>query len=315
MLGTHYGYLDGWRGLAIGFLLLGHFFPVPGINFGTFGVNLFFVLSGLLMSRLLFVQNTPIRIFYKRRISRIFPAHFAFLGSIVLVFLVLGTPVQWSEALNAALFINNYFPGELGHAVMPFGHIWSLSVEEHSYIALSLIAIVTRRRSWNPSWFIGAACVGSAISGIWYWTHYTGTDLFGAWMHSEVAGYGIFISALCMLHFEKRGIPRLHWLAYPALVFAGMALHWWSIPGPARTFVGVACLAIGVKLVARGAGADQERPFADATAEAGSLVVFHLRVAAALLPPYPPEWHSELAGLLGRCWLRRTFLLSDRASG
>lgn len=249
MLGTHYGYLDGWRGLAIGFLLLGHFFPVPGINFGTFGVNLFFVLSGLLMSRLLFVQNTPIRIFYKRRISRIFPAHFAFLGSIVLVFLVLGTPVQWSEALNAALFINNYFPGELGHAVMPFGHIWSLSVEEHSYIALSLIAIVTRRRSWNPSWFIGAACVGSAISGIWYWTHYTGTDLFGAWMHSEVAGYGIFISALCMLHFEKRGIPRLHWLAYPALVFAGMALHWWSIPGPARTFVGVACLAIGVNLL------------------------------------------------------------------
>ena len=65
----HFDYLDGWRGLAIIFLLIGHFYPVPGINFGHFGVNLFFVLSGLLMSRLLFVKSVPIPLFYKRRIS------------------------------------------------------------------------------------------------------------------------------------------------------------------------------------------------------------------------------------------------------
>ncbi|CAH0287860.1 hypothetical protein SRABI118_03981 [Massilia sp. Bi118] len=40
---THIPYLDGWRGLAIVFLLIGHFLPVPGLNFGAIGVSLFFV--------------------------------------------------------------------------------------------------------------------------------------------------------------------------------------------------------------------------------------------------------------------------------
>lgn len=76
---NHVGHLDGWRGLAIATLLVGHFFPVPGINFGTVGVNLFFVLSGLLMGRLLFEKQEPISRFYRRRIARIIPAHVAFL--------------------------------------------------------------------------------------------------------------------------------------------------------------------------------------------------------------------------------------------
>ena len=78
MRAVRYDYLDGWRGLAIGILLIGHFFPVPGINLGAVGVNLFFVLSGWLMARLLFVQQVSSASFYRRRISRIFPAHFFF---------------------------------------------------------------------------------------------------------------------------------------------------------------------------------------------------------------------------------------------
>ena len=70
-----FDYLDGWRGLAIVLLLADHFFPVPGINFGALGVNFFFVLSGWLMTHLLFVQLTPIDVFYRRRIARIVPAH------------------------------------------------------------------------------------------------------------------------------------------------------------------------------------------------------------------------------------------------
>jgi peptidoglycan/LPS O-acetylase OafA/YrhL len=201
------------------------------------------------MSRLLFVQETPIRVFYKRRVSRIFPTHVTFILLITIYHFTFGIPIQWPEAINAALFINNYFPGELGNAVMPFGHIWSLSVEEHSYIALSLIAVITRRKGWNPIWIIGIGCVISAVLGTWYWTEYSGKDLIGMWMHSEVAGYGIFISALFMLYFEKHRAPRLHWVVYPALVFAGMFMHWWSVPGPTRTFIGVGCLALAVNLL------------------------------------------------------------------
>ena len=53
-------YLDGWRGLAILLLLVGHFLPVPGVNLGAIGVRLFFALSGFLMVRLLITQRVPI---------------------------------------------------------------------------------------------------------------------------------------------------------------------------------------------------------------------------------------------------------------
>ena len=143
---THLSYLDGWRGLAIFSLLVGHFFPVPGINLGSFGVSLFFVLSGVLMARLLFIQQVPLPQFYKRRIARIFPAVLAFLAIVVGIRLALEQRVSWSEVGAAGIFINNYVVGVLGKEAMPFGHFWSLSVEEHSYIVLSLIAVTARRR-------------------------------------------------------------------------------------------------------------------------------------------------------------------------
>jgi len=59
----HIACLDGWRHAAIAAPLLGHFYPVPGLNSGTLGVDLFFVLSGLLMTRILFVQKQPLGIF------------------------------------------------------------------------------------------------------------------------------------------------------------------------------------------------------------------------------------------------------------
>lgn len=120
--------------MAITLLLVGHFFPVPGMNLGRLGVDFFFVLSGLLMSRLLFIKQVPLRLFYQRRIARIFPGYFLFLFIIIGFFFLTGKDINWAESLTAAFFINNYFPGDVGRNSMPFGHIWSLSVEEHTYV-------------------------------------------------------------------------------------------------------------------------------------------------------------------------------------
>jgi peptidoglycan/LPS O-acetylase OafA/YrhL len=250
MRGQHFDYLDGWRGLAIGFLLVGHFFPVAGINLGTFGVNLFFVLSGWLMTRLLFVQDTPINTFYKRRISRIFPAHFVFIGSVVGGYLVTQHDVAWPEVVAAALFVNNYFSGELGRAVMPFGHIWSLAVEEHSYILLSIIAVAARRKWVDPTLAIGFCCAVFALAGAWYWTQYSGAQLdFGKWIHTEVSAFGIFASAFFMLLFRKTGVPKLPAFLYVALALCALAMHWWSVANPLRTILGVGTLALLVNLL------------------------------------------------------------------
>ena len=243
-------YLDGWRGLAITLLLIGHFFPVAGINLGQTGVNLFFVLSGYLMGQLLFIKETPIPVFYRRRISRIVPAHVFFILCILLGFAASGAPIEWRETLAALVFMNNYFTGELGANAMPFGHIWSLSVEEQSYILLSLVALAVRRFRLDARWLVGALAAACAAMGFWYWLHYSGRELtFQKWLHAEVSAYGILASACLLLMFVKGRIPKLPALAYPMLLGAGILVHWWSVPLPIQTTVGVGVLALTINLM------------------------------------------------------------------
>lgn len=244
----HLAYLDGWRGLAIVFLLIGHFFPVSGINLGALGVNLFFVLSGLLMSQLLFVKAVPIPLFYRRRIARIFPAFFVMLIAVTVWWGTSRGHVAWREVGGAAFFVNNYTLHN--PAVMPLGHIWSLSVEEHAYVLLSLIALVSRRMPANP--VVGITLFTSlfAAAGVWYWTRYSGPELdFGWWLHSEVSAYGIFLSAGLLLLLKNRTLPTLPWPAFAAMMAIGFALHWWSVPPPVRTIVGVGLFALAVNLL------------------------------------------------------------------
>ena len=246
----HLSYLDGWRGLAIVLLLIGHFFPVPGIDFGTVGVNLFFVLSGYLMGQLLFIKETPIPTFYRRRISRIVPAHLFFVLCVVLFFRATARPIEWPTTLAALFFYNNYVPGTLGENVMPLGHIWSLSVEEHSYILLSLVALFVRRAGVDARWAVAFFTLAFAATGFWYWSRYSGSELtFDKWFHTEVSAYGIFASTLFLLLFAGRRIPKLPWLAVPSLLGIGLMLHWWSVPAPVRTTFGVGLLALTVNLL------------------------------------------------------------------
>jgi peptidoglycan/LPS O-acetylase OafA/YrhL len=243
-------YLDGWRGVAIVCLLVGHFFPVPGINLGEVGVDLFFVLSGLLMARLLFVTEVPIALFYKRRASRVFPAMYFFLVAVVVAFFALGRTVDWAELASAAIFLKNYFPGKPNGAVMPFGHIWSLCVEEHSYIVLSLVAIGARARLFSAKWTVGLLTILLAAVGIGYWLSYSGDHLaLDRWIHSEVSAFGIFASAFLLMYFGGRPMPRLPFMVLPVIVGFGLAMHWWSVPAPLQTILGVGALALAVNLL------------------------------------------------------------------
>jgi peptidoglycan/LPS O-acetylase OafA/YrhL len=74
------GYLDGWRGFAILCVLEAHFvgfFESFRFDFGRFGIDVFFSLSGMLMAGILFEQRMPLGLFYRRRISRILPVSVA----------------------------------------------------------------------------------------------------------------------------------------------------------------------------------------------------------------------------------------------
>lgn len=142
--------LDVLRGLAI-VLVIGRHSPIyptetgamfipSGVwaRFGWSGVDLFFVLSGFLVGGLLFREvarrgELDIKRFLVRRIFKIWPAYFVFLGIALIVLTMQST---FAEALRALvpnlLHLQNY----LG---TPLTHTWSLSVEEHFYLALPLL--------------------------------------------------------------------------------------------------------------------------------------------------------------------------------
>ncbi|WP_305822172.1 acyltransferase family protein [Massilia brevitalea] len=242
----HIACLDGWRGAAIAALLLGHFYPVPGINFGTLGVNLFFVLSGLLMTRILFVQKQPLGLFYRRRVARIFPSVYVFLAVTTLAFVVAGRELSMLELLSAATFTNNYIVPD-GPWRMPVGHIWSLSVEEHAYVLLSLLAVLTRASHRRSVRAVGAATAAISLVALLYaWTH-SGAALSRLWLHSEVSAFGIFASSLVFLAGLGERSSRWDRVAVPVLLVVGIAAHWWSAPAPLRLLLGCGAFALAMK--------------------------------------------------------------------
>lgn len=244
---AHIPYLDGWRGLAVAFLLVGHFFPVPGLNLGSVGVRMFFVLPGLLMTRILFVQKAPLPLFYKRRVARIFPSVYVYLLVVTLVFVLSGRELSLLELLSAATFTNNYMMPD-SPWIMPLGHIWSLSVEEHAYIALSLIAVVTRSSPRRSLRALALATAAIALTACLYGLFFGAAELAVLRIRSEVAAFGIFVSSLLFL-WGRQGPgpgPRLHPLAIPCLMAAGVAAHWWTIPAPLRLLAGCGAFALAL---------------------------------------------------------------------
>jgi peptidoglycan/LPS O-acetylase OafA/YrhL len=144
--------IDGLRALAVLPVLLYHAFPtaVPG---GFIGVDIFFVISGYLITGIIHQQmlskTFSIADFYARRIRRIFPA----LIVVVLVTLLIGCyglPPREMKSLGSniagsAVFIQNFvLLGQVGYFDLaaekkPLLHLWSLGIEEQYYIVWPLL--------------------------------------------------------------------------------------------------------------------------------------------------------------------------------
>ncbi|MES2387913.1 MAG: acyltransferase [Bacteroidota bacterium] len=143
--------LDFLRGLAIVLVMMRHNRFESIISFGGgIGVDLFFVLSGFLVSGLLFDEykkygNIKPGLFLIRRGFKIYPSYFLALG-VAVVWLVVEshskhTLVPWDKVVWSVLFLQNYFGGILSPT-------WSLGVEEHFYIALAaLVFWLTKNKS------------------------------------------------------------------------------------------------------------------------------------------------------------------------
>jgi peptidoglycan/LPS O-acetylase OafA/YrhL len=147
---THIKALDGLRGLAIIGVVLFHY---TWISCGWAGVQLFFVLSGFLITSILMadrrLQFGPyIRRFYWRRTLRIFPLYFGYLALLTVAFLFTRVPAAFATEWPF-LYTYTFNYERLSHAFQNnafYGHFWSLSIEEQFYVLWPAVVYFAPRR-------------------------------------------------------------------------------------------------------------------------------------------------------------------------
>ena len=166
--GGHMPVLDGVRGLAVLMVLVFHFIGgtlptnaiervIVGItNYGALGVELFFVLSGFLITGILYdTRDTPhyFRNFYMRRALRIFPLYYFVL---ILIFMVAPLiPLFAGPTLDALVDrqawawlygVNIYLAKQGDWSFSYLQHFWSLAIEEHFYLFWPFVVFLLAQR-------------------------------------------------------------------------------------------------------------------------------------------------------------------------
>lgn len=237
--------LDSVRGIAVLMVLflhgmarpLGGRLSAPGeflvaiSQHGGAGVNLFFVLSGFLISGILLdSRETPhyYRRFYTRRALRILPA----LGATLLL-LAVGGWINWRFALLSMAFLAN--SAALLGVPLQYGPLWSLAVEEHFYLFWPTLV-----RKFSSRWqmtlmlsIILATPLLRAITFAHLQAPYSGRPLY-TWFNLD----GLAMGALLAIWLRHSSFRRVHLrlVALPVLV-TGIALYFCAIQRPQTTAV------------------------------------------------------------------------------
>lgn len=195
--------LDGLRAVAILCVVLFHAYPqlLPG---GLMGVDLFFVLSGYLITQLLQRKKVSsiadILGFYKHRLQRLYPPLLLFLLIILmLAYFVLNTyqySALWKYALSASVFSTNLYlaidQGILSDAYAhnPFLHLWSLGIEGQLYLLWPFLML------YRYGLFVAALLSIGSVGGLYVlgadsWLFYAPSSrLFEMAMGAAIAMYG-----------------------------------------------------------------------------------------------------------------------------
>jgi peptidoglycan/LPS O-acetylase OafA/YrhL len=234
--------LDGLRTLAV-MLVFAHHLDQHALPGGFIGVDVFFVISGYLITALLLREyhetgKIALGQFYLRRALRLYPA---LLVMVVLIMPIasmdhIGEPVL--DGLAALSYVTDFWSNYVGHLTL-FLHTWSLSVEEQFYLVWPLILIVALDRRWPVRRLVVLGIVITVVITYGIYRAHIGRLSEIQWLptsHIAELGAGILLAFA-----EFRGVGHrlvsatgtlVALIALGLLVVAELALpaRWWAFP-------------------------------------------------------------------------------------
>ncbi|MFH8347657.1 acyltransferase family protein [Streptomyces sp. NPDC018045] len=251
--GRHIAPLDGLRGLAVLGVLLFHAGHFGG---GFLGVDLFFVLSGFLITGLLLKEAThrhgPIDLaaFWERRARRLLPALTVLIVVVLLLVCAAGPPYLLGFALEdgpwAALQATNwhYISEQVGYwndgDTHVFSHLWSIGVEWQFYVVWPVaVAVLARRRATRRLVPVIAA-VGAVVSVVVMITLVHGPDTTRVYEGTDTRAFSLLLGALMATDPARRLLSRTPGRLANRLCAAlvcGLGAYWFLTDGPSAPFL------------------------------------------------------------------------------
>ncbi|HEY2052336.1 MAG TPA: acyltransferase family protein [Solirubrobacterales bacterium] len=238
--------IEGLRAVAIVAVLLCHA-GVPFLAGGYVGVDVFFVISGFLITRLLIGEldrsgTISLRGFYARRAKRLLPLSAVLLATVGVLSMILLSPLRNTEVagdiIASALYVANWhFAAQSvdyfaqGLEPSPVLHLWSLAIEEQFYLVWPGLMLAAtwfwrrRGRSVRPALWVVLALIlaGSLVYGIVLTNDQPAFAYFSTFARAWELGIGAALALVGTVRLPRIGAAALGWAGVAAIVYASFA--------------------------------------------------------------------------------------------
>ncbi len=241
----HYPALDGLRGMAALMIVWHHFLQLTPVHevwlshiarvlgFAWVGVDLFFVLSGFLITGILADSKYGkqyFRTFYGRRILRIFPLYYAILIVVLLVLPAAGVPTGVSPLAHIFFwtYTSNFYFASHGWYANYLAHLWTLAIEEQFYLVWPLViffATSLERLRVGLLWtFLSVTLLRCILyfSGVGFTTLYLSTETH---CDALILGGYLALSVRSLTPGALKGLRPNKWVATSFLLLALIVLN------------------------------------------------------------------------------------------
>jgi peptidoglycan/LPS O-acetylase OafA/YrhL len=272
--------IEGLRAIAIVAVLLCHA-GVPFLAGGYVGVDVFFVISGFLITGLLVRElegsgTISLRGFYARRAKRLLPLSAVLLATVGVLSMILLSPLRNTEVagdiIASALYVANWhFAAQSvdyfaqGLEPSPVLHLWSLAIEEQFYVVWPGLMLVTtwfwRRRGYSVRpvlWVVLLLILaGSLAYGIVLTNDKPSFAYFSTFARAWELGLGAALALIGTVKLPRMGAAALGWAGVAAIVYASFVFTGdTTFPGTAALVptLGAAALIVSGTALAATAG-------------------------------------------------------------